>query len=909
MVTYVEQAILRVTDQSTRQINNVNRSLAALFRTARAGAGIRNINITFNLRNINQTIAKVQQLDRLLRGLSRRMPPIGPGWGGGGGAGGGAGGGGNRGAGGRTGNNRYDFGPGFTGGVMAGPILDPFTLGRMLSYIVVGQLYMQASNVVISGAQSALTAQALTTTQNLTLAPANIPLVNAAAVAALTQVEGLSINDLTKLYSNIALSIPAAGPNFARIALAAAQAEERIYAVTPDRAESATSILAKVLEFAQISEDPARAEAIMRGYAAGIGATGATFSPESFLAALRVSGTALTLDEQGIFNFMLAFDEGGRRVGDNTNRMLTALTQEAGVSQAQTDMLTASGIIGPNGRPVQEELLLANQQAWVQAVIRPLLLAQGVDPTDNIAVRIALQEMGFVTREMRQVAQEIAAGEERYFSAWQAAQSGMVNAVTGSQRDLGQSLRNLFASFSTMSVDTLVPLFERLAGPVDRLANWMESFYGPAKSLSGEFAKLSERTQQVSAAVAGLVLGFWTIKSAIFGLRLLGFITGASMIGRAAAGGAATLAGTGPLIGALAINTGATKANTAMLLACGCGGTGGVPPVVPPGGQPPRRWWSFLPAIGGWTAGIAAALYATPVGLGSDRPRTALEARWDDIRRRGRPSLSPAAEEAQKRRQDMEALMKPLVASAAEIIAASAVPGGMADLPVDGAAPDTIAAVASAMVRLRDWAVTDYSEMVMESNRKITAALFDDRKDAIDTYQTGREAFVNRAPIDGISLFTAIFRELTGHESAPATPSSAASFDPSRQPPMSFPNAADIADRFAHTPSLDLARIYGSVFREVTGQSQGLYGTNNTADTFADVFSQSAFELMQVGPTIENAAAQFGPIAGQGMLSSAAQFGAIAGAAAAAAMGGVTITARAPATPDPAVNLGGSGPF
>jgi len=966
MVTYVEQAILRVTDQSTRQINTVNRSLAALFRTARDGAGLRNINITLNLRNINQTIAKVQQLDRLLRGLSRRMPPIGPGWGGGP-SGGGRGAGGPGWGGGRTGNNRRDFGTGFSGGVMAGPILDPFSLGRMLSYIVVGQLYMQASNVVISGAQAAFQSQAITTTQNLTLAPVNVPIVNALAESFLPLVEGLSINDIRQLISNIALSIPAAGSNFNQIALAAVRAEERLYTISPDRAESAASILAKVLEFAQISQDPARAEALMRGYVAGIGATGATFSPESFLAALRVSGTSLTLDEQGIFNFMLALDEGGRRVGDNTNRMLTVLTQDAGVSEAQTNMLTRSGIIGPNGRPVQEELLLANQQAWVQAVIRPLLRAQGVDPTDNIAVRIALQEMGFVTREMRQVAQEIASAEERYFSAWQTAQAGVINAVQGSERDLGQSLRNLFASFSTIAVDTLVPLFSRLAGPVDRLANWMESFYGPAKSLSGEFAKLSETTQKVSAAVAGLVLGFWTVKAALFGLRLLGFATGASVLGRVA-GGAATAAGTGPLVAALSVNTRATNANTIAL-----GGRTGRGPGAVVAGAGRAGIGRVFAGLAGWTAILTALGYAattTPEERGADGQALAAAITNDRSLATGVVTTGAAAVGAFVALSTvakmigsgsvaawLASFVPTAAASAAAAtaattaaVAASAAPASgigtwlLKALPILSGVGTLLTAIVTPTAlgnseRPRPSSQQSLTDQIAFNIRQATRDIFDDRRAARIDFINGRtqaETFVNNRRVDGYANYRRLMEEMTttlpsgvllgslaaqieriqsvGDESTLLLPSIFKILTGYQPPVPPIPTSGNVASAELMLTAFRQSGIGGGAFAFGTtppgaNDIPGYLGSGEAVRLLSDTFNQSAFELMQVGPTIENAAAQFGPIAGQGMLSSAAQFGAIAGAAAAAAMGGVTITARAPAALEPAVNLGGNGPF
>lgn len=73
------------------------------------------------------------------------------------------------------------------------------------------------------------------------------------------------------------------------------------------------------------------------------------------------------------------------------------------------------------------------------------------------------------------------------------------------------------------------------------------------------------------------------------------------------------------------------------------------------------------------------------------------------------------------------------------------------------------------------------------------------------------------------------------------------------------------------------------------------------AQDMAAVFEGGAMSLQQVGPTITNAAAQFGPTAGAGIMSFANQFGAAAGAQIAAAASNIRVNV---ATASPAPDAG-----
>lgn len=66
------------------------------------------------------------------------------------------------------------------------------------------------------------------------------------------------------------------------------------------------------------------------------------------------------------------------------------------------------------------------------------------------------------------------------------------------------------------------------------------------------------------------------------------------------------------------------------------------------------------------------------------------------------------------------------------------------------------------------------------------------------------------------------------------------------------------------------------------------------SQSLTSVFNQGAEQMRQIGPTITNAAEQFGPRAGAGMMPFATQFGNAAGEAAASRLSGVTIGIRSP---------------
>jgi hypothetical protein len=87
--------------------------------------------------------------------------------------------------------------------------------------------------------------------------------------------------------------------------------------------------------------------------------------------------------------------------------------------------------------------------------------------------------------------------------------------------------------------------------------------------------------------------------------------------------------------------------------------------------------------------------------------------------------------------------------------------------------------------------------------------------------------------------------------------------------------------------------MLGEVIRPEFFQEAESTFTNGSA-AMAETFTQGSTELMQVGPAIEAASQQFGPIAGQGLLSVAELFGQRVGQAALAAIGNLNLNVNQP---------------
>ena len=75
MASFVEQATLKVNDQSTAQIKKINAALKELNKTARSLKNV-NVNININTGDINKAVDAVKRLKTELKGLKSVKPNI-----------------------------------------------------------------------------------------------------------------------------------------------------------------------------------------------------------------------------------------------------------------------------------------------------------------------------------------------------------------------------------------------------------------------------------------------------------------------------------------------------------------------------------------------------------------------------------------------------------------------------------------------------------------------------------------------------------------------------------------------------------------------------------------------------------------------------------------------------------------
>jgi hypothetical protein len=619
MTSFVEQAVLQVTDKSSKQLRAINKLLADMSKNAKS---LRKINIDIpglvtktnqvnklsaalhkipksvkvslsvtglnaaptkavdslskklaairalkpavlhiNISQVDRAILRLDALLNRMRVVRASSPLTIPiktqgGFGGGRGNGGGRGG---AGAGGGPLNHSELSFRNFA--ARAQSIL----ISRLASLTIAGPISLSVQSLIVNAAQATLVAQATTSSQNATMGQADKDLVNEAARQAVLRVEGLSLTDVRVAASDLARSIVKAdNPNFLPILDSLVHGLESLEIIRPANKEQDQAALNKVLDLAQIGQDPKRADDLVNAFTDLVGSAGPLFNSTAFVNALRMSRQGTTIDGNGLFRFGVAFNDVGRSVGSDVNRLVKVLNGEMGVSSGQETALQNSGLRTTDGQAVDSELLSSNFAAWVEQNVVPLLTQKGIDiaastidgkkatPAEiNNATSRALEDIGFVTTEARTLASVIAGTTEAALAAKVASDAAMT-AQQASAKDLGASFRNLKEAADTLASEGLTPLAEFFAPYVDMLANGMERI------------ALGEGTPQDTLLATGVGAAGIT--------GLLGFFKAFSYLSGTSANTAATAANTA----ALAANTIAQSAGVGGSVAAGAatGATG-----------------------------------------------------------------------------------------------------------------------------------------------------------------------------------------------------------------------------------------------------------------------------------------------------------------------------------------------
>jgi hypothetical protein len=246
---------------------------------------------------------------------------------------------------------------------------------------------------------------------------------------------------------------------------------------------------------------------------------GETFNASTFLSALRISGKAQTLNEEGFLRFALATDELGRILGSGVQRMSKILTIRqadagagGGVAKGTVDRLIKMGMRGKDGlSDEQRQRFDQDPLGYIAGVVNKLAAEKGLDPTkveDRPQVAQLLTELGFVGREARAILNEIAANAEREKAIPLGLSIDPTRLDEAAADDLGFQLRNLAEQFKSFSAETLKPLFEILAPGVRVVADFLQSLAN-AEGTAAQLKRLG-----VVAGIAAGALALFKVTAA-----------------------------------------------------------------------------------------------------------------------------------------------------------------------------------------------------------------------------------------------------------------------------------------------------------------------------------------------------------------------------------------------------------
>ena len=317
--------------------------------------------------------------------------------------------------------------------------------------------------------------------------------------------------------------------------------------------ECLTLLSNRVINLSNSLGDTVRQTEVLNGVFGAAVVAGESFNEATYLAALRTSGFAQTLNREGLVGLGLAVDSMGRQAGSGLNRlmkeMITPLSQAgsgAGIAKGAVRSLIASGIRGENGltgnrlQQFQEDPL-----SYIQGPLADAITAKGVNLNDRAAVRTFLAQAGFSVTSQRVMFDALTSIEEATRArevAGSISGEGLERLEGALANNMPAAIENLVAGFQTLSRSILTPLFEKWAPYVTALGDSMEN-------LAKWFDQLSPAAQD---NVLNLLTMASTVAAATVAIKAFGLAAGllGGGRGRLAAGawaGAAATAGRGLL--------------------------------------------------------------------------------------------------------------------------------------------------------------------------------------------------------------------------------------------------------------------------------------------------------------------------------------------------------------------------
>ncbi len=244
---------------------------------------------------------------------------------------------------------------------------------------------------------------------------------------------------------------------------------------------------------------------------------GADFNQKTYLAALRTSQQATRLTADAMVNFGSIVDEQGQRAGSRLQRLNKILTsaggEGSGVNKTQIDLLEASGIREAARR--NAELLETDFGEFIRQEVAPVLEGRGISLDDAVAVKRGLQQLGFTSQELALVEAEILKRRERQRDRERARQVRFDRFQENARKDIGLALRALAAQFDDVAASVLKPFSELLAPAVIDVAKGFDDL------AKGNFSK-----QAIRSLVSGTALGvgsFALSKPDVAALGVAGF--------------------------------------------------------------------------------------------------------------------------------------------------------------------------------------------------------------------------------------------------------------------------------------------------------------------------------------------------------------------------------------------------
>ncbi len=547
MASFVEQATLKIDDQSTKQIRAINRELNKLFKTAgklksmkfdfagikKAQNQVRGLNSTLNKLPRSRTVSVNINQKGTVPKIPRQQNPRSP-----------------------APQNQQN--PRTPRGGFFGSSNNPVSIARAI-------ITSYGAIKIGSAALTAVNASQAQDTRERSIFRNDPDTIKAIEDAARSAVLSTSRIDYTR-GREIATDVSLGGvtnANLPQFTDLFTRTESAIGALFPGLEKSVTLFNNKMINLANASDDIVRSSELVKGGAQGIAAAGESFNAPTTTAALRTSGLAPTIDAHGLANFILLTDAMGQNIASGVTRLQKELFTPA--EQAGAGSGLAKGAVknlaerGLRGYQSDEQSLFNRDPAkFIEDVLGPRFRKAGVDTNNPDSIKKYIQTAGFNATSQRLILNTLTSQDERARQLKAVSGLDPNDPNAGTQGNLLLATNDLIASFNTLSSTVLTPLAETAAPLVSGIADYTEKV-----ALTGStFDRLKIAVEAAVAAFAVYKAGSSVLQAIFNPLNVSATaLTGsAGALTRAAIalGGASVASGAAGTAGAVAAGAGVT---------------------------------------------------------------------------------------------------------------------------------------------------------------------------------------------------------------------------------------------------------------------------------------------------------------------------------------------------------------